>query len=194
MLPLKKFAIDLLQIAERNLLNSIRGIRKEDVYKQPIEEFNNISWIFGHCAVHFHMVLCDTCQDLQLLSGEVIHYYRYGTTKEEIMETGPPHTFSELVDEYLRISDAGFAYLSQLDDDDFQKVIFPEIEETLLMSAQRIALHYMGHVGQIVLIRNALGTPGPTFVGGINSKERDRMKKEWESWWSETKRIFETEV
>ena len=139
------------------------------------------------------MVLCSTCQDLQVFSDEVTHYYRYGTTKAEILETGPPHSFAELIDEYLKISENGFSYLDGLDDDDFQTVIFPEIKETLLMSAQRIALHYMGHVGQIVLIRNALGNPGPTFVGGIDQNERVRMKKEWESWWAETRHVFEKE-
>ena len=187
---MKKSTIDLLKIAEINLLYSFKGIHPDEVHKQINPEFNSISWIVGHCVVHFHMVLCQTCQDSKLLSEDVSHYYRYGTTKEEIKRTNPPFTFSELVDDYLNISEMGFTYLEDLKNDDFQQVIFPEINETLMTSIQRIALHYLGHVGQIVLLRRALGNPGYSFVGGSIPSERDRMKQEWGSWWSESKRNF----
>jgi len=120
-----------------------------------------------------------------------MHYYRYGTTKEEIERTSPPFTFEQLVDDYLEVSKVGFAYLETLDDEDYTEVLFPEINETLQESLQRIALHYLGHVGQIVLIRRALGNPGPTFVGGIQEPDYNRMKGEWNSWWSESKESFE---
>ena len=171
----KSIAIDILEIAEVNLFNSLLKLRPEDVNKQALPVFNTITWIFGHCAAHFHMVLCDTCQGKEIFSEEVTHYFRYGTTKEEIAETAAPLTFSELIDEYLRISESGFSYLQTLDDEDFEKVIFPKIDETLLQSIERIAFHYMGHMGQIVLLRRALGNPGPSFVGG--SHESGRKKK-----------------
>ncbi|MFW9975477.1 MAG: hypothetical protein ACFFDQ_09450, partial [Candidatus Thorarchaeota archaeon] len=69
--------------------------------------------------------------------------------------------------------------------------IFPEYEENLLQSIQRIAFHYMGHVGQIVLIRRALGNPGPTFVGGISSIGREKIREKWNAWWKENKETFE---
>jgi hypothetical protein len=69
-------------------------------------------------------------------------------------------------------------------------VIFPEYSETLLQSIQRIALHFMGHVGQIVLIRRALGNPGPTFVGGVSLIGRDKIKQKWNTWWSDSKQDF----
>lgn len=189
---MKKSAINLVKAAEINLLNSFKGIEPDEVNQRTQPEFNSISWILGHCAVHFHMVLCLTCQDTRLFSKDVMHYYRYGTTKDEIESTKPPFSFSQLVDEYLGVSEVGFSYLETLDDDAFDEILFPEINETLEESLQRIALHYLGHAGQIVLIRRALGNPGPTFVGGLQEPDYNRMKNEWSAWWSESKESFAT--
>lgn len=186
----KMIAIETLEIAELNLLQSILEIRPEDILKQILPEINNIMWILGHCFAHFDMVLCGRCQEKELFSESVAHYFRYGTTKKEIIETGPPLSFANLIDEYLKISESGFAYLHSLEDQDFDKIIFPENGDNLLQSIQRIALHYMGHVGQIVLIRQALGNPGPTFVGGISAISRSESKENWHSWWSEKKPLF----
>ncbi|MFW9768594.1 MAG: DinB family protein [Candidatus Thorarchaeota archaeon] len=187
---MKKSAINLLRAAEVNLLNSFKGIQPDEVTIRPQPEFNSISWIVGHCFVHFHMVLCLTCQDTRLFSKDVMHYYRYATTKEEIDTVSPPFSFDELVDEYLGVSEKGFSYLDSLDDDAYPEILFPEINETLEESIQRIALHYLGHVGQIVLIRKAIGNPGPTFVGGLQEPDYIRMFDSWRSWWSESKESF----
>lgn len=187
----KSIAIETLEIAELNLLNSFLGIRPEDIQKQVLPEINNIMWILGHCFIHFHMVLCSTCQETEMISKEIGHYFRFGTTKEEISRDGPPLSFQKLVEEYLKISASGLAYLHSLKDEDFEKVIFPEYGEDLLRSIQRIAMHYMGHVGQIVLIRRALGNPGPTFVGGVSSIGRSKIKEKWNAWWSENRDTFE---
>ena len=187
---MKKSAINLLRTAEVNLLNSFKGIKPEEVERRTQPEFNNVSWIVGHCFVHFHMVLSLTCQDTRLFSKDVMHYFRYGTTKEEIDTVNPPFSFKELVDEYLEVSRRGFSYLESLDEDAYSEVLFPEINETLEESLQRIALHYLGHVGQIVLIRRALGNPGPTFVGGIQEPDYIRMLDAWISWWNESKGGF----
>lgn len=187
---MKDSTIDLLHIAESNLLYSFKDIQHEEVNKQAIPGTNTISWIIGHCFSHFHMVLSMTCQKKQLLSDETSHYYRYGTTKEEIESTESSMTFEELVDKYLEISAMSFIYLKKLDDADFKKVIFPEIEETLEKSIQRISLHFLGHVGQIVLIRRSLGNPGSSFVGGSHPDSRRKMREEWTSWWSKSKSGF----
>jgi hypothetical protein len=186
----KSIAIDILEIAEVNLLNSILKIRPRDVHKQVLPEFNTITWILGHCMAHFHMVLCDTCQGKEMFSEEIAHHFRYGTTKEEIAETGTPLTFSQLIDDYLRISADGFSHLDSLKDEDFEKIIFPQIGETLLQSIERISFHFMGHMGQIVLLRRALGNPGPSFVGGAQKASRQKMREEWTSWWSDNKGDF----
>ncbi|MGY5879937.1 MAG: DinB family protein [Candidatus Thorarchaeota archaeon] len=187
---MKESTIDLLRIAESNLLYSFKDIKPEEVHKQPAPDINTISWILGHCFSHFHMVLSMTCQEIPLLSDDAIHYYRYGTSKEEIESTESSLTFEELVDKYLEISEMSFTYLETLDDTDFKKVIFPKIEETLNTSIQRLSLHFLGHVGQIVLIRRSLGNPGSSFVGGAHPSTRKKILDEWMSWWSESKSRF----
>jgi len=188
--PMKESAIDLLHISECNLLFSFKDIKPEEVNERINPEFNSISWILGHCFSHFHMILCTTCQETNLLSEDATHYYRYGTTKQEIDSIETPMTFEELVDTYLDISTSGFSYLKQLDETHFGQVIFPEIDETLEKSVQRLSLHFLGHVGQIVLIRRALGNPGSSFVGGVQLKRRKTMMEEWTSWWQTSKRKF----
>ncbi|MBY8998073.1 MAG: DinB family protein [Candidatus Thorarchaeota archaeon] len=187
---LRSVAINILATAEINLLNSFIEIRPEDIQKQALPEFNTITWIIGHCFSHFHMVLCRTCQESEIISEETVHYFRYGTTKEEISTTDAPMTFAHLVEEYLKISASGFSYLQSLEDSHFEKVIFPEYNETLLQSIQRIALHFMGHTGQIVLLRRALGKPGPSFVGGVQESGRKKIRQEWEAWWYAKKANF----
>ncbi|MHA2077624.1 MAG: DinB family protein [Candidatus Thorarchaeota archaeon] len=183
--------MDLLRTAETNLLYSFMNVQPDEVNLRTQKEFNSIAWIVGHCAVHFHMVLCLTCQDTRLFSKDVMHHYRYGTTKVEIDRAESPFTFEELIDEYLGVSDTGFSYLKSLDEDAFGEVHFPEINETLQQSLQRIALHYLGHVGQIVLIRKALGNPGASFVGGVQECDRIEMREEWNTWWKAEKQRFE---
>ncbi|MHA1948796.1 MAG: DinB family protein [Candidatus Thorarchaeota archaeon] len=189
---MKRNSIELLRTAEINLLSSFKGIKPDEVNRRTQAEFNSISWIVGHCAVHFHMVLCLTCQDTRLFSKDVMHYYRYGTSKEEIESVDSPFTFEQLIEEYLEVSKIGFSYLETLDDDAFTQVIFPEIGETLQKSIQRMALHYLGHVGQIVLIRKVMGNPGYSFVSGTYEDDYNRMKKDWTTWWSESKENFST--
>ncbi|KXH74470.1 MAG: hypothetical protein AM326_09885 [Candidatus Thorarchaeota archaeon SMTZ-45] len=187
----KAIAIETLEIAESNLLNSFMGVRPDEIHEQAHPEFNSIIWILGHCFTHFHLVLCSKCQETEIFTEDIAHYFRFGTTKEEISKTGPPMTFAKLIDEYLKISASGFSYLQSIDDEDLEKVIFPEYGENLLQSIQRIGLHYMGHVGQIVLIRRALGNPGATFVGGISSIGRSKIREKWDKWWSENRNDFE---
>ena len=180
----------MLRMAEYNLLYSFKDIQPEEANKRIQPEVNSISWILGHCFSHFHMVLCSTCQGYNLLSDDEIHFYRYGTSKQEIDNVGSPMTFEELVDKYFEISTSGYSHLEQLNDADFRQVIFPEIEETLVTSIQRLSLHYLGHVGQIVLIRRVLGNPGFSFVGGSVPKRRKAMMDEWNSWWQTSKQSF----
>ena len=190
MSSMKKSTIELLRIAECNLLYSFKDIQPEEVNKRIIPDFNSISWMLGHCFAHFHMILCSTLQKTKLLTDDESHFYRYGTTKQEIDDVGSPLTFEELIDKYLEISESGYSHLEQLDESDFRKIIFPEIEETLVTSIQRMSLHYLGHVGQIVLIRKALGNPGSSFVGGAHPERRKKMLDEWNSWWTKSKQSF----
>ena len=186
----KLISIDILEIAEANLLRSFQGLRPDEVKKQVYPEYNTIMWILGHCFSHFHIVLCSTCQDKEIFSEDITNYFRFGTTKEEISATDTPLTFSSLIEEYLKISASGFSYLRSLEDKDFDKVIFPEYGETLLQSVHRIALHFMGHVGQITLLRKSLGNPGPSFVGGISPFGREKIIQKWNEWWSDVNNDF----
>ena len=123
---MKDSTIDLLRIAESNLLYSFKDIKPKEVNKQIAPEVNTISWILGHCFTHLHMILIQTCQDTKMLNDDTIHYFRYGTSKEEIERTESKMTFEELVDKYLEMSAMSYTYLDTLDVADFKKVIFPK--------------------------------------------------------------------
>ncbi|MHA2374553.1 MAG: hypothetical protein ACXAB9_00200 [Candidatus Thorarchaeota archaeon] len=187
---LKDYAIYLQEVAECNLLNSLKGIQPEDVYKQIKPELNHIGWIFGHCAVHFHWVINQVYQKKRTYSEDVSQYFRYGTTKKEILSEKPPITFRKLVDEYLRISESSFEYLRSVNEEVFHQG-FPAVpKETLLQTIKRMALHFMGHTGQIVMIRQALGNPGPSFVDGVTKLNRESVLADWQDWWKSQRMKF----
>lgn len=176
--------IEHMATSECNLLNSLKGLHADNVYKQVQPELNHIGWIFGHCAVHLDWVLSFMNDDDRIYSEDVCHYYRYGTTKSEILGSGPPISFSELMSSYLRVSESFFSILSDLEEtslyDEFPGASGEDWLETFL----RISFHFMGHAGQIVLIRQALGNPGPSFVSGVKADARKQILAEWHDWWN----------
>ena len=186
----KETAIELLKIAECNLLMSMKDLRPSDVHEQALTQFNPISWIFGHCAVHLHWAIGVMERGDRYFSKEVVHYYRYGTTKEEILGENPPISFSELVDGFLNVSKAGYAYFRRLEEYDIFRAFPGEPKETILQTIVRVAFHYMGHTGQILMIRSALGNPGPFFVSGVSKESREKLMEEWSSWWESHKEQF----
>ncbi len=186
----KDIIIYSLEVAECNLLYSFKGLLPDQVYKQVNPDFNQIAWIFGHCAVHFHWVIDLVYQKKRTYSEEVCHYYRYGTTKDEILDKGAPLTFYDLVEKYLEISKSSFEYLKTVNDD-FIFTEFPDDpKESLYQTLNTVALHYMGHMGQIVNIRRALGNPGPSFVDGRTESHRTLVLEEWNEWWAKERDEF----
>lgn len=187
----KDTVIEILEIAECNLLNSLKGLQPNQIYTQVLPEINNIGWIFGHCAVHFHWVIDLVYQARRTYSDEVCHYYRYGTTKNEILDNAQPIKFRDLVDSYLNISKSSFQYLKSVDDEVIFKDFAAQPVESLLQTLNKVALHFMGHMGQIVMIRQALGNPGSSFVDGTTKPRRDLVITEWNQWWLESKEGFD---
>jgi hypothetical protein len=58
--------------------------------------------------------------------------------------------------------------------------------ETLCELIQRISLHFLGHTGQIYLIKRELGKGG-YFVTGVKKKHRDASRIKWLNWWNANK-------
>lgn len=190
---IKELSISLLEIADCNLLLSIINLEKEQVMKQIGEDVNYIAWIFGHCASHMDFICGELCQGYRKLSEEEGACYSFGVSKEELKE-GLPTTFKELVESYLEIRKDAFDYLNKLPEEKFRLV--PEADagkktkESLMQAIQRVALHYMGHMGQIVLIRRAIGNPGYGFVAGMNKENREKRIAQWTEWWEKNKEKF----
>jgi hypothetical protein len=185
-----ELAIDAFEIAESNLLLSFMGIKPNQVYKQVLPEFNSIGWIFGHCAVHLHWVFDLTYKKKRTYSEDVCHYFRYGTTKDEILQNASPITFKELVDGYLEVSKSSIEYLQETGAEIIHNEFTPQPGETLLHQIYRIIFHYMGHMGQIVMIRRALGNPGRSFVDGVTKPQRAQLMQTWNDWWKKNRNSF----
>lgn len=183
-------AIEAVEIAECNLLNSFLGIMPDQVYQQVLPEFNSIGWIFGHCAVHYHWVINLSYQAERVYSEDVCTYFRYGTTKEEILEVSPPISFHNLVDGYLKITESSIKYLRQAGEEVIHDSFSAAPNESLLQSLHRMAFHFMGHMGQIVMIRRALNNPGPSFVDGVTRTQREKILKNWNEWWIQNRYSF----
>ncbi|MDF1537840.1 MAG: hypothetical protein P1Q69_02950 [Candidatus Thorarchaeota archaeon] len=185
-----EMAIEAVEVAECNLLQSFINVTPDQVYSQILPELNSIGWIFGHCIVHYQWVIDLSYQEKRTLSKEVCNYFRYGTTKEEILQNKPPISFRDLVDSYLSISKSSLEYLRNVDENMIYKEFVPEPEESLLQHLHRMAFHFMGHMGQIVMIKRALGNPGPSFVDGITKPQRDMIMEKWYEWWTSSRNDF----
>jgi hypothetical protein len=166
----KKSSINLLATSECNLLMSLKGLRADDIYKQVQPELMT--------------------EDARVFSEEVCHYYRYGTTKSEILDGGPPISFSDLMGSYLKVSESFFRFLSDVEESALYEEFPGESSEDLLETFLRVSLHFMGHAGQIVLIRQAIGNPGPSFVSGAEKEARERILADWHDWWKSAREDF----
>ncbi|MFW9919441.1 MAG: DinB family protein [Candidatus Thorarchaeota archaeon] len=190
-LNVAQIGIASVEIAECNLLHSLMGLSSDQIYASASPMLNSIGWIFGHCAVHYHWVVNLTCQNTRFYSEELCEYFRYGTTKDEISRIHPPLSFRNLLDTYLNMSDCNKEYLRGLEPSEFYQAFAGNPSESLLETLYRMAYHYMGHMGQIVMLRRLLGNPGPSFVDGITLSGRERIMKEWRQWWEENKLEFD---
>ena len=189
----KELSIELLEIAECNLLLSIIGLEKEQVLKQIDEEVNPIGWIFGHCASHMDYIFGELCIGKRLLTEEESKYYAYGVSKDKVKE-GLPTSFKDLIESYLKIREDAFNYLKKLPEEKYREVPEADTEkqakESGMQAIQRVALHYMGHMGQIILIRRSIGNPGFGFVAGMSKENREKRIAQWMKWWEENKEDF----
>lgn len=186
---LKEFAIDTLEIAYGNLLKSIQGIKSDEVFKQIHPEINTVGWIICHCAAHMHTIFVKRCQGKTILPGK----FKFSIKRIRLIS---PFSFQELVDSFLQVADSTFSYLQDLTEEKFRT--FPEKsipkakhQETILELIQRVALHFVGHTGQIRFIRKELGNPAPGFfVAGITESSRKDLLEKWKQWWRKNRTTF----
>ena len=191
---IKETTIELLEIAEVNMLVSFYGLEPDQINKQSKPEVNPIAWIYGHCISHMDFIYGELCQGNRLLPKNVGKLVSYGATKENIAK-GLPISFKELVEYGLKITERTYKYLQNLPEDNFHDLPEKDTEkktnESIVKSTQRVALHIMGHMGQIIMIRRILGDKGGGFVGGMAEENRVTMKEKWTEWWEENKEKFQ---
>jgi len=191
---IKETTIELLKIAEVNLLISFYGLEPDQITKKSKPEVNPIDWIYGHCISHMDFIYGELCQGSRLLPSEVGKLVSYGASKESIAK-GLPISFKELVEYGLKITERTYKYLQNLPEEKYHEE--PEkhegkgANETVVKATQRVALHIMGHMGQIIMIRRILGDGGGGFVGGMSAENRVTMKEKWTEWWNENKEKFQ---
>jgi len=191
---IKELTIDLLEIAEINLLMSFYGLEPEQINKQWKPEINPITWIYGHCISHMDLIYGELCQGSRLLPKEVGMLVSYGASKENV-EKGLPISFKELIEYGMKISERTFDYLKKLPLEKFYELPEKDVEnktdESIMKATQRVALHISGHMGQIILLRRLIGDKGGVFVGGMSNEQRVSLKEKWLKWWEENKEKFQ---
>lgn len=193
---LKEFAIDVLETAFVNLLQTLWGIKPDVVEDQINPEINPIIWIVGHCAAHMDGQFLRQAQGTTVM-GEVGWRtgspFLTGSSKEDIVQ-GFSVSFKEIVNGLLEIGDQTFAYLQNLPEEEFRYLpakTTTKSKESLLTNIQRMALHFMGHIGQIRVIRRVLDNKARGyFVTGIDTAYRKQVKQRFIDWWDEHKSKF----
>ncbi len=129
---IKETTIELLEIAETNLLISFYGLEPDQITKQSKPEVNPIDWIYGHCISHMDFIYGELCQGSRLLPSEVGKLVSYGASKETIAK-GLPISFKELVEYGLKITERTYKYLQNLPEATAQayiQALFDEDSET----------------------------------------------------------------
>ena len=191
---LKEFAIDTYEIVIRNFMVSLYRLEPELVTKQISEDTNHIFWILGHCASHIDIVFGEQCQGKSILSKDQHKHFGYGIEKE-IAHQNPTISYADFMEDFLKISENGLEFLQNLPDENFREL--PKFangkgnQVSILMEIQIIALHLMGHMGQITAIRRKLGNPVPMgFVAGKAKESRDKINENYRKWWTENKTSF----
>ena len=105
-----------------------------------------------------------------------------------------PEVIRQDVDGLLAIGDETFAYLQELPEEAFRHLpakTTTRSKESVLTNVQRMALHFMGHMGQIRVIRRMLNNKARGyFVTGIDPTYRKQVKHRFIDWWDANKAKF----
>ncbi len=172
-LSVKDVCIDLLEIADINFLANLQGLKPEDVEVKAHSEINSIKTIVRHCTRQM---------------DRTIETY----TNRRVMKDQMDYSFKEIIEMYLQISQTFFGMLREFPIEAYNDN--PRgTGEILNKRIQRIALHYLGHTGQVVLIRKMLGrgiSGAYSFVKAMSIPTREKIRKEWYEWWNENNENF----
>jgi hypothetical protein len=190
-LSLKTFAIETFEIAEWNVLKGIFRLKPKDLERQIKPNLNPIRWIIGHLTMHMDTIFNHLCLGERKLSQEFRDYFNLGPEREKEREF--PISYRELIDTFLEFSKTSLDYLYKLPERKFTDLPENNDEsnsETVSESIQRISLHFLGHTGQIYLIKRELGKGG-YFVAGVKKKNRDVSRIKWLNWWNAHKENFQ---
>jgi len=189
-LSLKEFAIDTFDIAEWNVLRAIMRLKPADLEYQITTNSNPIRWILGHLMWHMDRIFNQLCKGKSELKEEI--RYCFATGAEKMNPDSFPIPLMELVDSFLEISRSSFDYLQNLPEEKILQLPENNIEgntETVGELLQRISLHFLGHTGQIYLIKRELGKGG-YFVTGVKKKQREDSRKKWYIWWNKNRESY----
>lgn len=187
----KDYAIDTLELAQWNVLRAIMRLKPKDFQYQITPNLNPIRWILGHLIWQMDYIFNRICRGTSQLTKQEMEHFTSGA--EGVSEREFPYSLKHLFDTFLAISKSTFQYLRDLPDEKFDEVpAMGETKnvETIYELLQRVSLHFLGHTGQIYLIKKDLGKGG-YFVTGVRKKGREDSRKKWFKWWNENKDEFE---
>ena len=190
MMSLKDYAVNTLDIAQWNVMRAIMRLKPADLEYQISANLNPIQWVLGHLTWQIDYVFNQLCQGKNNL--ESTQWDCFATGAEKMHSKEFPLSHKDLIDTFLEVSEVCFEYLHGLPEEGFQKL--PEHNtgtntETVGELIQRVALHLLGHTGQIYWIKKELGKGGH-FVTGVKKKQREDSRKKWLTWWNKSKEEY----
>ncbi|MHA2080489.1 MAG: DinB family protein, partial [Candidatus Thorarchaeota archaeon] len=157
----KDYAIDTFELAQWNVLRAIMRLKPKDLEYQITPNINPIRWILGHLTWHMDHIFNRQCRGTSQLTKEEREYFTSGA--QGVVEREFPFSLMHLIETFLDVSESSFQYLRELPD---EKLNEPPAKsetkdaETIYELLQRVSLHFLGHTGQIYLIKKELGKGG----------------------------------
>ena len=191
LMNMKEYSIDTFDIAQWNVIRSILKLKPSELEYQITPNLNPPIWVIGHLTWHMDAIFNQLCQGRSALDTKSRKGFAFNSPKINLEDY--PLSKMKMIDNFLSISKSSFEYLRFLPEEKYDKM--PEYNadgntETVRELLQRISLHFLGHTGQIYLVRKELGKGG-YFVIGVKKKQRDDSRKKWHKWWDENRENYE---
>ncbi|MHA1906117.1 MAG: DinB family protein [Candidatus Thorarchaeota archaeon] len=189
-MTLKDFALDTFNLAQWNVQRALLRLKPEDLMYQVTPRTNPICWIIGHLTWHMDLIFNRQGQGKSLLKPEERDPFATGAERMDLKQF--PLSMTDLIDNFLTVSESSFEYLRQLPEEKINELPEHSLEgntETVGELIQRISLHCLGHVGQIYIIKKGLGKGG-YFVTGVKKQQREDSRKKWMKWWKDNREKY----
>ncbi|MFH2048540.1 MAG: DinB family protein [bacterium] len=158
MIELAKGVFEQYKTNTRLYLSALEGINREDSLKQIHEKINPIVYIAGH-------IVCARFYAANLIGLKVA--YKYNDICKggiELVDVNSYPSLDESINDWNEVSEKIFERMGEISEEEFlaePQGKFPSGDHTIRGGMIFLGSHDMYHIGQLIMLRKALGLKSP---------------------------------